>query len=181
MITSKVANWLQILANFGIIAGLIMVGIQINQNTKIAEADLTARSFEQVNQWQLTMMGENPAKALAKAAINPGELTDEELLVLRRVFVFFVNFDTQGEIELDMGLGDRETQVMYWKGRAEGTYGANPVMAAMWEEYRNGNKGDFEWIEIVDEQFQNLEKTDTELRQLQRWREKLQKNTALSN
>ncbi len=46
MESSKIGYWLQVGANIGILAGLILVGFQINQNTKISHADLTARSYE---------------------------------------------------------------------------------------------------------------------------------------
>jgi hypothetical protein len=34
MDTAKVANWLQIIGNFGIVVGLILVAVQINQNSE---------------------------------------------------------------------------------------------------------------------------------------------------
>ncbi len=78
----KISSWLQVAGNFGLLAGLILVGFQINQNTEISKADLTARSYEVAMQYQLAMMGENPAAALAKAGTDPSSLTDEELIVI---------------------------------------------------------------------------------------------------
>lgn len=57
---SKLGNWLQVGANVGILAGLILVSIQISENTRISKVELTARSFEIAMQHDLTKMGENP-------------------------------------------------------------------------------------------------------------------------
>lgn len=164
METSKVANWLQILANFGIIAGLILVAIQINQNTKIASADFRSRGFEIVAQYQLAMIGENPSSAVAKAATNPDDLTDEELLILRRIFSFWVNVDSRRELDIEAGFRTKEPAVKHWQDRAESVYGANSVWAAIWEQFRDDPDRDYEWISVVDKRFRQIEhNTDQKL------------------
>lgn len=169
MESNKVGYWLQIVANFGLLLGLVLVAVQINQNTKIAQADLNARGFEQVYQYQLAMMGENPSKAVAKAATNPGELTDEELMVLRRIVFFWANFDNQAEHEMKAGFADRELTVNMWQGRALNVYGSNPLFATIWEDIRAAYP-DKEWARIVDEQIRKIEH-DTNSKQLERMRE----------
>ena len=44
MDSNKISNWLQVAGNFGLLAGLALVVVQINQKTEISRADLTARS-----------------------------------------------------------------------------------------------------------------------------------------
>lgn len=171
METSKITNWLQIIANLGIVGGLILVGIQINQNTEMAQADQRARVYEQVIQYQIAMMGENPSKAVATASANPSELTDEELLVLRRIFGFWTNLDSLTEHNRDQGfIRDSVNIESVWKDRARTVYGANPVWAAMWEDEKNSG---MEWKRIVDEEIKLL-KHDYNEKQLQRWREAIQ-------
>ena len=85
MHVSKVGNWLQIIGNFGLIVGLVMVAVQIKQNTEIAQAQLISESYRVVMEVPLRLMGENPAKAWSKAIHTPEELTNEELVVLDAV------------------------------------------------------------------------------------------------
>lgn len=82
MQVSKVGNWLQIIGNFGLIAGLVMVAVQIKQNTEIAQAQLISESYRTAMEVPLGLMGENPAKAWSKAIHTPEELTNEDLVVL---------------------------------------------------------------------------------------------------
>lgn len=151
METSRVAHWLQIIGNFGILGGLLLVGLQINQNNQIAGLDFRGRSFEQIAQYQLTMMGENPSRAVAKAATNPSDLTDEELLVLRRIFSFWINVDSLTELRIQEGFADQAIAESYWRERAENVYGANPVWAAIWQDYRDNAELEFRWMTVVDQ------------------------------
>ena len=169
MDNSKLANWLQILANLGIVAGLILVGVQINQNTKIAEVDLVTRGYEQVQQYHLAMIGENPSRVLAKAATAAGDLSDEELLVLRGIFMFWLNTDDQAEIQVAMGLVDSNFRAQVLEGRVD-LYGGNPVFAAMWKDLQSSNAENAEWMDIIDGRIRAT-KHDMHAEQLNRWRE----------
>ena len=157
MDSSKLNNYLQILANFGIVAGLILVGVQINQNTRIAAADMTNRAYEVAAQYHLTMMGENPMKAVAKAATKPEELTDEELLVLERITAFWIDFDSRGEINVANNLSHRNLADKYLKIHARTLYGPNPISAAIWQEQKVELGPETHWINVVDNELLNFE------------------------
>lgn len=157
METSRIAHWLQIIGNFGILGGLLLVGVQINQNNQIAGLDFRGRSFEQVAQYQLAMMAENPSRAVAKAATNPSELTDEELLVLRRIFSFWINVDSLTEMRIREGFANQELAESYWRKRAEDLYGANPVWAAIWQDYKKSAEVEFRWMTVVDQHLRQVE------------------------
>lgn len=75
-------GWLQAIANFAILAGLILVGLQIRQATAIAEAqflselmDSSARGFE-------TIAGESLPGAWSRAMRNAQPMSDEDLAVI---------------------------------------------------------------------------------------------------
>jgi hypothetical protein len=75
-------GWLQAIANFAILAGLILVALQIRQATTIAEAqfvsdlmDSSARAFE-------AMAGESLPGAWSRAMSNAHRLSDEDLAVI---------------------------------------------------------------------------------------------------
>ena len=66
MSSEKLANWLQIVANLGILAGLIMVAVQINQNT----ASVKGSAYQA---WVAANMELNMSFAEAEA-ISQGDL-----------------------------------------------------------------------------------------------------------
>ena len=154
---SKISNYLQILANFGIVAGLVLVGIQINQNTKIAAADMTSRAYELAAQYHLAMLGENPMEAVATAATEPEKLTDEQLLVLERIIAFWIDFDSRGEINVVNNLTHRELADKYLRIHARNLYAPNSVSAAIWHERKVELGGEGYWTSVVDNELQSSE------------------------
>jgi len=80
---AQLGSWLQIVANVGLIVGLILVGFQISQSNTIAMANLAAVSYQETSDRILAEMGENPASVWAKAIMEPENLTPEEILVTR--------------------------------------------------------------------------------------------------
>ena len=85
MDSSRVANWLQIIGNLGLIIGLVLVAVQIKQNNDLAKAQLLSDGWLAAIQWNLTRAGENPAVSIARASAAPDQLTDEDLIVLSGV------------------------------------------------------------------------------------------------
>ena len=80
MDTAKVANWLQILGNFGVVVGLILVAVQINQNSEqIQQTASLSRAeaarelfFNRINNEQLGSTYEKlTAAGLDAATSNP--------------------------------------------------------------------------------------------------------------
>jgi hypothetical protein len=82
METGKLGSWLHVGANVGILAGLILVAVQINQTSALVSEQLENSNWTDQLNLHLAMMGENPAAAVAKAIENPSDLTVEETRVL---------------------------------------------------------------------------------------------------
>ncbi|NKC00030.1 MAG: hypothetical protein GKR90_16235 [Pseudomonadales bacterium] len=82
METSKIGHWLQVGANIGILAGLIMVGLQINQASYLVRNQLVSDQASDRMSTMENMLGENPAEIFAKAVTTPDQLTDAELVVM---------------------------------------------------------------------------------------------------
>ena len=78
------------LANLGVLAGLILVAIQINQSTDIARAQLANDYYLADMQLELAMMGDSPVGTWTKAVYAPGEITHEEAAILDRYFNYGV-------------------------------------------------------------------------------------------
>jgi hypothetical protein len=80
--TEKLNTWLQLGASVGILIGLILVGIQIQQATKIATAEMMGGAFETTIQSNEIIVGGNLSGAWSKAMVNSDELTDSDLTVI---------------------------------------------------------------------------------------------------
>ncbi len=143
-------DWLQIIANLGLIAGLILVAIQINQNSEITKADLLARGYESVLQYQTARLGETPERVFAKAALTPDELTPEEVAIIRANVVYWTDLHARESSMIQLGLWDFPAREEYLKGHAKWTYGANPVARAFWVMWASDNPH-WDFVRVVNE------------------------------
>jgi len=83
---SELNSWLGLVANAGVVAGLVLVAIQIRQNTEITKAQVSNEWFMADMQLELAMMGENPAPSWTKAVFSPDDLDRHDAAVLDRYF-----------------------------------------------------------------------------------------------
>ena len=81
-----IARWLTLAANLAVLGGLILVAIQIHQNTEITRAHVTNDYFFADMQLELAMMGDDPAAAWVKAVYAPNDLTPYDAAVVDRYF-----------------------------------------------------------------------------------------------
>lgn len=130
----ELGQTITILANIGLLVGLTLVSIQINQSTAIAEAQLASDYFLADMQLELSMMGDDPISSFVKAVYAPGELTERDAGVLDRYFNYgLIQVDRLVQMR-DAGLADAELvnrQVDYMKWHL-----GNPAGRTWWAEYR---------------------------------------------
>lgn len=79
---TKTNQILQTTANFGIILGLVLVGLQIRDTNRIATAEFLSQSFDQQIAGLDLIVGDNLGASWARAANNPSELTDADLVII---------------------------------------------------------------------------------------------------
>ena len=77
---NKVGYWLQVGANVGILIGLVLVGIQIQQNTELTRASLLSEYIDSWATLDQTLQSENFAVTKARAIYTPQELSNSEML-----------------------------------------------------------------------------------------------------
>ena len=82
----QVESWISIAANVGVIIGLVLVFIEIKQNTDITRAQIRADYHLHDMALELKMMGDHPIGSWTKAIYSPEELTNEDRAVLDRYF-----------------------------------------------------------------------------------------------
>ena len=78
----KRSDWIQLLSSLAILAGIILVIVDLRQAEQLARAQLTSDYVETMNGVHGSVLGENLASALSKACLNPEELTLEETYIL---------------------------------------------------------------------------------------------------
>ena len=84
MFTEKINHWLSLSANIGVMAGLILVAMQINQNTEITKAQIANDYFLADMTLELAMMGDDPAKSWIKAVYAPEDIDQLDAAVIDR-------------------------------------------------------------------------------------------------
>jgi hypothetical protein len=87
---TKINPWLNFAANVGVIAGLILVAVQINQNTEITKAQIANDYFLADMNLELAMMGDDPADSWVKAVYAPNEISRLDAVILDRYFNYGV-------------------------------------------------------------------------------------------
>ena len=90
MITKNINPWLSFAANVGVIVGLVLVAIQIHQNTEITKAQVANDYFLADMNLELAMMGEDPATSWVKAVYTPEEIERRDAAILDRYFNYGV-------------------------------------------------------------------------------------------
>jgi len=73
-------------ANIGVLIGLILVAVQINQSTGIAEAQLTNDYYLADMELELSMMGDAPVDSFVRAVYDPDQIDQRDAAVLDRYF-----------------------------------------------------------------------------------------------
>lgn len=80
MIQKRWRDAFELLGLVAIVASLIFVGMEIQQERDLARSDLAAQSFENTSTFHLTLTSPDFAKTYAKALENPNNLTTDEKL-----------------------------------------------------------------------------------------------------
>jgi hypothetical protein len=78
----KLSRWLTIVANIGILAGLALVAYELNQNARLARADLINDGNNIANQIYSSALGENPLEAVTRAYECPEKMNFTDFVVV---------------------------------------------------------------------------------------------------
>ena len=141
-----VEKWITILANIGVFAGLILVAVEIRQNTEITKAQILNDYHLADMQLELKMMGDTPHLSWTRAVYSPDELLKEDLAALDRYFNYgLIQISRLKDMQI-YGLVDEETlnkmtQYLDW-------HLGNQVGRRWWAHLRE--EEDKSFVEIVD-------------------------------
>ena len=82
MKTSKLSDWLQVIGSFGVLAGLILVTLQMKQSTALVRAELRSNADDAWINIDASKQSETFSQVLAKSIVEPQNLTTAEILEL---------------------------------------------------------------------------------------------------
>jgi hypothetical protein len=75
----RFGGWLALAANLGVVAGLIMLAIELRQNTQVIQAQAVANLMTGLASAETAFMGEDTAAAYVKVFNSPKKATGEEI------------------------------------------------------------------------------------------------------
>ena len=81
IVSDRVNSWLSLVANVGILVGLVLVAIELNQNTDQLKLQLVFQTTQKIFDNNRDLLGDNPTPAITKSITNPDDLTYEEFLI----------------------------------------------------------------------------------------------------
>ena len=145
----RLASWLQISANIGILGGLILVGIQLQQNGEILQAQMMSAESRSVIDQELQIIGEDGAKAWVSAMSDPSNVSPEHHRIMEAIYWTAIESWRHTEELGNLGLADvdplfRVTDEAAWYFGS--TYGR-----AWWNMRRDGTVLSDELKKIIDE------------------------------
>lgn len=82
MNSDNLSRWISAVANIAMLAGLVLVAIQINQNSSLARAALVNEGNLVQNQIWNPMMGENPGQVMQLAIECPERMTYADFIAM---------------------------------------------------------------------------------------------------
>ena len=139
--SGKLANWLQIIGNIGLIAGLLLVAVQIKQNTDATKAQMVNEGFAAELALKVAVVGENAASALGKAIDDPDALTTEEMVVLTKLQEANFSVRARNEWIDNLGYGVTSSQLTTAEANAAATvweYLDTPFGMVWWQQAKDG-------------------------------------------
>jgi len=137
---SKLNNWLQVSANIGIVLGLVLVGVQLKQNSDLVKIQLLYEESRRTVELELQVVGERGAEVWAKSIEDPENLTLEEIRIMEAILWSFIETQRGTHRLAQLGLIDEDD----WKKRVESEVSfwfADRYGAAWWHNYSVGNTG----------------------------------------
>ena len=161
MRTERLASWLQITANIGIIGGLILVGFQLQQNSDILRAQMMNAESRSVIDQELQFIGEEGAKAWVSAMSDPENVSPEHHRIMEAVYWSAIESWRHTEELYDLDLVEidphfRVADEAPW-------YFGNTYGRAWWTVRREGNPLSDELKIVIDEAISRSPNQTTDL------------------
>jgi hypothetical protein len=152
-------RWLTPLANIAILAGIVLVAYELNQNAALTRTSLVNEGNLVQNQLWADIMGEAPTEVLARAVECPEEMTYADAMVMDAYL-----FTSMNMLYRDYQLAQEGIFTdADWRRAVEnyaGWYLGNEYGLAWWDEVaKNFFSGEF--VSHVEAQFDSIQGKDS--------------------
>ncbi len=104
MKSSRLNEWLQILASLGVLVGLIVVAYEIKQNTEVAEAEHYRESYSMWMHVATVEIESNIDEIFIKSIADPENLTSRDLVKLNAWFILVTSTYDNGARASELGI-----------------------------------------------------------------------------
>lgn len=138
MNNSKLSNWLQIAANVGIVVGLLLVGVQLKQNSDLLKTQMLYDESRRAVDLETLVVGENGAEVWAKSISDARNMSLHEQRIMEALLWSFSEQLRSTRLLAELGLLEDEE----WRLRVHAEtafYLANDYGKAWWINYSTGN------------------------------------------
>ncbi len=155
MKSERLNSWLQIASNFGLIAGLVLVAVQIQQTRDLTRLQMQLDRLAVYQQQELGLLGEEPGIAWAKSIRDPTSLSDTEVKSIDSYLISQLNhLDWLATMENagleEIGALERSVRTNAW------FFFGNPFAKRWWVSVRDPGEWDPDLVRLLDAQIAKL-------------------------
>ncbi len=86
--SERVQRWINLTANLAVLAGIVLVLMQLSQNTEHLGLQLVDQINSRLYENNRALLGENPVEAIEKSVLEPESMTFSDFLI---VDVYLIN------------------------------------------------------------------------------------------
>ena len=134
---SRISTWLSVLTNIAILAGLLLVVFELNQNSELARVGLLHEGTVVENDLWLSLMNEAPNEVIAKSVECPERLTYADYIVIDSYLFTALNIVYRNYEMAQENLFTQDD----WKKEVEGFahwYLKDPFGRSYWDQVGKG-------------------------------------------
>jgi hypothetical protein len=133
--TTNSRDWLMIIGNFSVVAGLILVAFQINQSSYLVRAEIGSNSYNRLVENDRMMLDPSLAEVWAKSLTQPENLKVSEMVQLDSYLYALIDSIEGDEWLYDIGIyeGSNDDYVAYTSGMISG----NRFALSWWTEKKS--------------------------------------------
>ena len=142
METDRVNRWLTLGANVGVIAGLILLAAEINQNTEVSEIQFYIERRAIVNELSLAMLDTETSEARTKSIVDPQSLSVSDLDKLGSILSLRLAIWRLSFVLEERGFREKGSALNYLELTIEDDFG-NPAAQIWWKHHRDSYPPDF--------------------------------------
>ena len=100
----SLTDWIQLAGNLGLIAGLVLVAVQIRDSNRIASAEMFSASIESTITVNTAQLGEAPQEAMSRVLYQPDQATVADLYIADRIYDALVRILVRAHVFTDLGV-----------------------------------------------------------------------------